>query len=152
MLQLPAFSVYVHVPSPLHVSVVHVRPSLHAYAVNTHAPAEQLSVVHGLPSLQTVSVGAYVHVPPEHVPVEAYVRRVVPVVQIEAGGVVQDTGVYVQTPAPVQLSVVHALLSLQTVSVNVEYVHVNEEGGVAVVPVAAWLLSAPAQLRSESGP
>lgn len=93
MLQLPAFSVYVHVPSPLQVSVVHDRPSLHAYAVNTHAPAEQLSVVQGLPSLQTVSVGAYVHVPPEQVPVEAYVRRVVLDAQIAAGGVVHDTGV-----------------------------------------------------------
>ena len=36
-----------------------------------------------------------------------------------AGGVVHATGVYVHTPAPVQLSVVHALLSLQAVSVGV---------------------------------
>jgi hypothetical protein len=57
MLQLPAFNVNVHVPSPLQVSVVHARPSLHTYGVNTHAPAEQLSVVHALPSLHTVSVG-----------------------------------------------------------------------------------------------
>ena len=36
-----------------------------------------------------------------------------------AGGVVQATGVYVHTPAPVQLSVVHAFPSSQTVSVGV---------------------------------
>jgi hypothetical protein len=71
--------------------VEHTSPV--ATGVNTHTPAEQLSVVQALPSLQTVSVGAYVHVPPEHVPVEAYVRRVVPFAQVAAGGVVHAMGV-----------------------------------------------------------
>ena len=49
---------------------------------------------------------------------EEYARRVVPVAQIAAGGVVQVTGVYTHA-LPEQLSVVHALLSLQVVSVGV---------------------------------
>jgi hypothetical protein len=53
--QLLGFGVYVHVPSPLQVSLVHARPSLQVYAVPPQVPAVQLSLfVHALPSLQLV--------------------------------------------------------------------------------------------------
>jgi hypothetical protein len=94
------------VPPPQTSPVVHALPSLHELVLftNMHPEAKlQMSLVHGLPSLQTTGVPA-THAPPLQ---KSLVEQALPSMQRSA--------LFVKTHAPVvtlQLSVVHTLLSL----------------------------------------
>jgi hypothetical protein len=82
--------------------------SLHGevFGVYEHAPATHPSFVHGLLSLQLI-VGPGMHWPP---------AQVSPTVQASPSVQASVFGVNVQPPAGEQVSVVHGLLSLQTVA------------------------------------
>lgn len=84
--QLPGFAYTRRVVAFAQVfagGMLHVTP---AHGSGLHAPPEQ-------PNWHVVSVGAYEQAPPEQVPVEAYVRRVVELRHDAAGGVLQTVSV-----------------------------------------------------------